>query len=574
MLSSSLYSQTFTFQEVGIVKETQSKNDDFAPRIENGFFYWLESSGNSISKKSVSFPFQGSVGTVVSSGTYVDLYSASSIVSRHFQTEEYLTIQLFSKTDFGIESLPLFPELRYCSQPTVSPDGKTLFFVGINDFLVNTTDIFTSKLVNGKWQAPIVLGSKINSLANEITPFAISEDTLIFASNGLGGKGGFDLFLITEKNGKWADPIALIDLNSSANDSDPFVVSNGLFYFASDRNGLESGFDIFSSKIVQDIESKSEKITISPSTIEVYSGKTEDLITIPTVIPIEWLLNPPNTSSKEYIPYEEWKSSIRLLSLYTNQKNLHLSAWLPNAVSTSPILLTELQNVLKNLAPLIQYSDKKSKPESIVLTTEYVDFFRPIALTSSTKKITTQQCLFQWDKNEFQAVKWEISIATNQMVLRSVEGKFVPEENSIRLGLDSILAFLSDDVQALFCTVYLINSQSEVIEQTFTIPVVRTTIRKTGKSENEWNSFYSYYGEEKAKRTLYSIYSSSIKDAISTVNLVIEYVRGNEEEAIIFKEELEKIGKKVSLRERESQFRKGSGAFVIDFTLLRISFPK
>jgi hypothetical protein len=573
LLSTVVLSQNIVFKDIYLVNEIRSNNDEFAPRIVNNQLYWIEAANSKILKKSLSLPLGSSPTTVLSEGSFLDVYSSSSVIARQMQTEEYLTMQLFLSIDSEIESIPLFPEIAYCSQPSVSPSGSTLFFTGISDVSLQTTDIYYSQKVNGKWQFPIVLSSKINTNANEITPFAISDDSLIFASNGLGGKGGFDLFFVTKEEGQWTDPISLTDVNSSANDSDPFLLDNGTFFFASDRLGNIGGYDIYTATMVKEKEVAKETISLFPSTIEILSGVTEEIISIPTVIPTQWLFNQPSKSSSEFPLYDEWNSTIGLLSFQSEHSNSIISIHIPPSISTTPSLISKIRTLLKNSTPLIQNSSTISD-DVITITTDNVLLFRPISISNSSQKLLTPQISILWNRKDFDAVKWEVSIATNSLKLRSVEGVCLPEENSLRLNLDSMLQQFSLEDQTAFCTVYLINSQSEVLEHTFSIPIIRTTISKSGKNNAVWNSFYSYYGEENAKKTVYSQYASIVVEALQKKDLVLEYVEGNILDAEIFKQVLEKYGKSITLKKRTSPFHQGTGAYALDATLMTISFPR
>lgn len=573
LLSTDVLSQNIVFKDIYLVNEIRSNNDEFAPRIVKNQLQWVEVANSKIKKKSLSLPIGSSPSTFVSEGSFIDIYSSSTIIAKQIQTEKYLTMQLFLSNDSEIESIPLFPEITYCSQPSVSPSGTTLFFTGISDASLQTTDIFYSQKVNGKWQFPIVLSSKINTDANEITPFAISEDSLIFASNGLGGKGGFDLFFVTKEQGQWNDPVSLTDVNSSANDSDPFLSDNGTFFFVSDRLGDNGGYDIYSANLAKEKEVLRETISIFPSTIEILSGVTEEVISIPTVIPSQWLFNQPSKSSIEFPLYEEWNSTIGLLSFQSENSNNIVSVNIPTSIATTPNLISKVRTLVKNSAPLIQSSSTYSE-ELISITSLNLHQFRPISISNSSQKLLTPQLTLVWNRKDFEAVKWEVSFATNTIKLRSIEGVCLPEDNIIRLNLDSMLQQFSPEDQTAFCTVYLINANSEVYEHTFSIPIIRTTISKSGKNNSIWNSFYTYYGEESAKKTVYSYYASTVVEALTKKDLVLEYVDGNLHDAEIFKQILEKFGKSISLKKRSSLFIQGTGAYALDATLLTISFPR
>ncbi|WP_178371417.1 OmpA family protein [Cyclobacterium lianum] len=77
-----------------------------------------------------------------------------------------------------------------------------------------------------------------------------SNKRLYFSSDREGGHGGFDLYYMDyDENFEFQDPVNLGPLvNSSGNETDPFVL-DGKFYFASDGHPGLGGLDIFVSDI-------------------------------------------------------------------------------------------------------------------------------------------------------------------------------------------------------------------------------------------------------------------------------------------------------------------------------------
>jgi hypothetical protein len=573
ILYTTVNSQDFTVSDVTAIQSINTPNDDFAPRVINNELHWIENQGNVLRKKSQTIPLEHSKEILSSVGIYLDIYSSSSIIARPFQTEEYLTMQLFQRTYNNDESLPIFPEFSYCSQPSVSPNGNILYFSGKSDENALTTDLFVSIKLNGKWQSPVVLSSKINSELNEITPFAISEDTLIFASNGLGGKGGYDLFVVSKDGAKWNDPIPLSELNSTGNDSDPFVTKDGIIYFASDRKGSSSGLDIYSATVVPRSSDTKEAFTFYPSGIEILRSSTEELLPIPTIIPLPWLETIPPVTSSEYPLYDEWSKTIGLIAFQEKKQHFILSAHIPSSVSVSPKIVTQIRELLKNSTPIIQQNTSVSG-NGIVLTTDKIQQCKPLKISNSTQKLLTPQLTFFWDRNDFTAVQWEVTVATSSVSLLSLQGKCLPDEESLQFNLDTVVKLLSDVENSLFCTVYLINEQSEVLERTISIPIITTTISKTGKSNKTWNNFYVYFGDEEEKRAVYSLYTQSILDASIAKELQIEYSKEYENDAQLFRQLLEVNGKKVTTIERKSQYVKDSGAAILESAMMTISFPR
>ncbi|MDZ4716258.1 MAG: OmpA family protein [Cytophagales bacterium] len=124
----------------------------------------------------------------------------------------YGSCDLFESRKIGGEwTVPvnLGPEVNspaWESQPSLSADGRTLFFVSERRGGVGGKDIYVSyKMENGKWTKAENLGGKINTPYDEISPFIhVNGRTLFLASNGKIGFGGYDLYRSERENGKWS----------------------------------------------------------------------------------------------------------------------------------------------------------------------------------------------------------------------------------------------------------------------------------------------------------------------------------------------------------------------------------
>lgn len=147
---------------------------------------------------------------------------------------------------------PIFNE----GAQSISPDGKYLFFTGCNrpDGL-GRCDIYLSRKEGKHWGKAINLGSTINSEYWESQP-SISPDgnTLYFVSNRPGGVGGYDIWKSTlNDESKWTAPVNLgPEINTPYDESTPFIHSDGkTLYFSSDGWPGMGNKDIFFSKIDQ-----------------------------------------------------------------------------------------------------------------------------------------------------------------------------------------------------------------------------------------------------------------------------------------------------------------------------------
>jgi len=146
---------------------------------------------------------------------------------------------------------------KFESQPSISPDGKRLYFASNRSGKIGgegnaNVDIFVARqLPDGRWGEPINLGSKINTGKYEGSPFLATDGTtLYFASNGRGGQGNLDLFQAEWKGPSdtdWTEPVPLpAPINSPADDMFLTVPAAGnILFFASNRDGGSGGYDLY-----------------------------------------------------------------------------------------------------------------------------------------------------------------------------------------------------------------------------------------------------------------------------------------------------------------------------------------
>lgn len=132
-------------------------------------------------------------------------------------------------------------------QPSLSRDGSALYFSSDIDGGTGETDIYVSHLQGNTWSAPVNLGSGINTVGREETPYITDDGILYFASDCHMGLGGLDIFSARFMDGKWGHVINPgAPLNSSYNDFGYILDTSGESgYLVSDRPGGMGGNDIY-----------------------------------------------------------------------------------------------------------------------------------------------------------------------------------------------------------------------------------------------------------------------------------------------------------------------------------------
>lgn len=107
-----------------------------------------------------------------------------------------------------VEELPFNSKEYATAHPTLSPDGKRLYFSSNRPGGYGEMDLYYVKKLGTTWSEPVNLGPTVNSSGSEIFPFMSQEEELYFASNGHRGLGGLDIFVTAKTDlgdeGSWS----------------------------------------------------------------------------------------------------------------------------------------------------------------------------------------------------------------------------------------------------------------------------------------------------------------------------------------------------------------------------------
>lgn len=137
------------------------------------------------------------------------------------------------------------------SQPAISPDGRTLYFISNRPGGFGGYDIWKSTITDdAKWGPAINLGPEINTPFDENTPFLhVDGKTLYFSSNGWPGFGNKDIYFSRlGNNDQWQRPVNIgYPINSFEDESGLIVSADGnLGLFSSNLKGGYGMQDIYS----------------------------------------------------------------------------------------------------------------------------------------------------------------------------------------------------------------------------------------------------------------------------------------------------------------------------------------
>jgi outer membrane protein OmpA-like peptidoglycan-associated protein len=126
------------------------------------------------------------------------------------------------------------------SQPSLSADGRTLYFVSDRKGSLGQRDIWVSKLDSVNiWGKATNLGTPVNTPEDDLSPFIHANGkTLFFSSEGHVGMGGLDLYFTENQGNKWKTPENLgYPLNTFEDQVALFITSDGKkAYYSLDRS--------------------------------------------------------------------------------------------------------------------------------------------------------------------------------------------------------------------------------------------------------------------------------------------------------------------------------------------------
>lgn len=138
---------------------------------------------------------------------------------------------------------------------TFSSDFSTIIFTrnnslgnkkGLSEDNISKLKLYISKNVNGNWEDAVELPFNSNEFSTAHPTLSKNGKILYFASDRPGGFGGMDIWSVDYTNGIWSTPKNLgRNINSKGTEAFPFVDEVGNLYFSSNGQGGEGDLDIF-----------------------------------------------------------------------------------------------------------------------------------------------------------------------------------------------------------------------------------------------------------------------------------------------------------------------------------------
>ena len=252
---------------------------------------------NAIPMKGVNTPQNEGAFAISGDGTYI-VFTACDRRESYGSCDLYYSMLLDGKWTRPVNMGKVVNSVTWDSHPTLSVDGRKMIFSSRRKGSIGGSDLWmTEKDDKGSWTTPINLGSVINTVGDDESPFLHPDgQTLYFRSNGRPGMGQFDIYYSRYdiENDIWTEPVNLgYPINTEGNEGNMTVSLDGkTAWFASDwdykSNTSLHHLDIYSFELyptarpisttyvkgtVTDIQTKSGLIS-NVEIVELKSGKT------------------------------------------------------------------------------------------------------------------------------------------------------------------------------------------------------------------------------------------------------------------------------------------------------------
>ncbi|WP_034060032.1 OmpA family protein [Lacinutrix jangbogonensis] len=171
-------------------------------------------------------------------------FSRTSLKRVKIGNNKIATVRLFKAESIddewtNIQELPFSSELYSVQHPSLNKDNTKLYFSSDISGGKGSFDIYYVDINDHEYGKPVNLGESINTPHLEQFPFISNKGSLYFASNGLQGLGGLDIFMCEYHDEKWSTPLNLGNTINSNLDDFAYIVDSekNTGFLSSNREG-------------------------------------------------------------------------------------------------------------------------------------------------------------------------------------------------------------------------------------------------------------------------------------------------------------------------------------------------
>ena len=241
------------------------------------------------------------------------------------------------------------------AQPSLSSDGRTLFFTSIRKGSRDNDIYISEKQADGSWGIAKSF-DEINTAGKDKSPFFHQDgETLYFVSSSSKermGMGGLDIFYVRREGDGWSKPKNIgYPINSTEDELGIFVSTSGrIAYFSSFKDG---NWNIYAFNLYK--EARPEEVVIIKGTLASSEGET--------VKNAKVSIHYDDTNETQQIAVNEEDGSYAAVVKVNDSKNISIVAQKENSTfAISKLDLTPLQTIktTNSNLPALQIDQTKS----------------------------------------------------------------------------------------------------------------------------------------------------------------------------------------------------------------------
>lgn len=195
---------------------------------------------------------------------------------------KYGQVYLYKATKEGdkwgnIKALPFTSKTYSTSSPSLSKDGKTLYFSSNMPGSLGGNDVWKVAVnEDGSFGTPENLGKSVNTEGNESFPFITDDNKLYFSSDGRKGFGALDVFVI-DLNRKTEATNVGAPVNTEKDDfAFSFNTAKNIGFFSSNRTGDDNIYlatPVCGVEVITLVKDARTGKTISGATVSILDNK-------------------------------------------------------------------------------------------------------------------------------------------------------------------------------------------------------------------------------------------------------------------------------------------------------------
>ncbi len=217
--------QKKSYYKVKNLEALNSNFSEYSPAYLNGELYFTSSRSND--------RIYGATGT-----PYTDLFKASTVGANVDVSTVKPLPESINSPNVNVGTI------------TFSPDGKTMIFAKGNSGKrkgSSDVDLYLSRFRNGEWTEPQQVNINQPDTWESSPAFSPDGRIIYFSSNRKGGYGGLDLYTAQmDSRGRFSRVRNLgPEINTSGNETFPYISENGKLYFSSDGHPGYGMLDIY-----------------------------------------------------------------------------------------------------------------------------------------------------------------------------------------------------------------------------------------------------------------------------------------------------------------------------------------